>query len=70
MLFEAMNLMVIFWGFVVLIVENCKEQRVFQVFNNLVVNETGEEVEAEFSNRRLIMPRNSCFYMVCKFYLV
>ncbi|KAG7597584.1 MT-A70-like [Arabidopsis suecica] len=43
--------------------ENCNEQRVFQAFNNLVVNETGEEVEAEFSNRRYIMPRKSCFYM-------
>lgn len=52
-----------------LIGESCNEQRVFQVFNNLVVNEIGEEVEAEFSNRRYIMPRNSCFYMVCVFYL-
>ncbi|KFK44069.1 hypothetical protein AALP_AA1G212000 [Arabis alpina] len=43
--------------------ENCNEQRVFQVFNNLVVNEREEEVEAEFSNRRYIMPRKSCFYM-------
>ncbi|KAL1207809.1 Methyltransferase-like protein 2 [Cardamine amara subsp. amara] len=44
-------------------IENCNEQRVFQVFNNLVVNETEEEVEAECSNWRYIMPRKSCFYM-------
>lgn len=58
--------------FVVLLgcsIENCNEQRVFQVFNNLVVNETEEEVEAEFSHRRYIMPRKSCFYMVCEIYL-
>ncbi|XP_056865244.1 methyltransferase-like protein 2 isoform X2 [Raphanus sativus] len=42
--------------------EECSEERVFKVFNNLVVNET-EEVEAEFSNGRYIMPRKSCFYM-------
>ncbi|KAF8104207.1 hypothetical protein N665_0176s0021 [Sinapis alba] len=44
-------------------VEKCSEERVFKVFDNLVVNETEEEVEAEFSNRRYIMPRESCFYM-------
>ncbi|CAA7013608.1 unnamed protein product [Microthlaspi erraticum] len=43
--------------------EKCSEQRVCKVFNNLVVNESEEEVEAEFSNRRYIMPRKSCFYM-------
>ncbi|KAL0694890.1 hypothetical protein Bca4012_062070 [Brassica carinata] len=43
--------------------ERCSEERVFKVFDNLVVNETEEEVEAEFSNRRYIMPRESCFYM-------
>ncbi|XP_006416515.2 methyltransferase-like protein 2 isoform X2 [Eutrema salsugineum] len=43
--------------------EKCSEQRVFKVFNNLVVNEAEEEVEAEFSNRRYIVPRKSCFYM-------
>ncbi|XP_010498348.1 PREDICTED: methyltransferase-like protein 2 [Camelina sativa] len=45
------------------LIDKCNEKRVFQVFNNLVVNESGEEVEAEFSNRRYIMPRKSCFYM-------
>ncbi|WZZ58074.1 methyltransferase-like protein 2 [Brassica napus] len=40
--------------------EKCSEER---VFNNLVANETEEEVDAEFSNRRYIMPRKSCFYM-------
>ncbi|KAJ0257376.1 Methyltransferase-like protein 2 [Hirschfeldia incana] len=43
--------------------EKCSEERVFKVFNNLVVNETEEEVEAECSNRRYIMPSKSCFYM-------
>lgn len=59
----------IWWCYVVLIGETCNEQRVFQVFNNLVVNETEAEVGAEFSNRRYIMPRKSCFYMVCEFHL-
>lgn len=49
--------------------EKCSEQRVLKVFNNLVVNESEEEVEAEFSGRRYIMPRKSCFYMVCEFFL-
>ncbi|KAG2303308.1 hypothetical protein Bca52824_031959 [Brassica carinata] len=49
--------------------ERCSEERVFKVFDNLVVNETEEEVEAEFSKRRYIMPRESCFYMLC-IYLV
>ncbi|XP_023644975.1 methyltransferase-like protein 2 isoform X2 [Capsella rubella] len=44
-------------------IDKCNEKRVFQVFNNLVVNESGEEVEAEFSNRRYIMPTKSSFYM-------
>lgn len=39
------------------------------MFNNLVVNET-EEVEAEFSNGRYIMPRKSCFYMVCATFMI
>lgn len=46
-------------------IEKCSEERVFKVFNNLVVNETEEDIDAEFSNRRYIMPRKSCFYMVC-----
>ncbi|XAR61798.1 mRNA (2'-O-methyladenosine-N(6)-)-methyltransferase [Bertholletia excelsa] len=39
------------------------EQRVFSIFNNLVSNETNEEVEAEFLNIKFIIPRKSCFYM-------
>ncbi|XVF73714.1 hypothetical protein PTKIN_Ptkin13bG0005000 [Pterospermum kingtungense] len=39
------------------------EQRVVPVFKNLVVNNTPDEVEAEFLNRRYILPRESCFYM-------
>ncbi|XVE56003.1 hypothetical protein DITRI_Ditri03aG0202200 [Diplodiscus trichospermus] len=39
------------------------EQRVLPVFNNLVVNDTCDEVEAEFLNRHFILPRESCFYM-------
>ena len=31
------------------------------MFNSLVLNETEEEVEAEFSNRRYIMPRTTWF---------
>ncbi|CAL5415586.1 unnamed protein product [Camellia sinensis] len=40
------------------------EQRVVQMFNNLVVNEASTDVEAEFLNRRYIIPRKSCFYMI------
>ncbi|OMO87632.1 MT-A70-like protein [Corchorus capsularis] len=44
--------------------ENRKgEQRVLPIFNNLIVNDSREEVEAEFLNRRYILPRESCFYM-------
>ncbi|XWS14616.1 hypothetical protein CRYUN_Cryun35bG0024500 [Craigia yunnanensis] len=39
------------------------EQRVLPVFNNLVVNDSSNEVEAEFLNRHYILPRESCFYM-------
>ncbi|XP_048331017.2 methyltransferase-like protein 2 [Ziziphus jujuba] len=39
------------------------EQRVFPVFDNLVVNETGDEVEAEFLNSQYILPPDSGFYM-------
>lgn len=55
-----MNL--ITWSLIGCSIEKCSEER---VFNNLVANETEEEVDAEFSNRRYIMPRKSCFYMVC-----
>ncbi|KAA3476391.1 methyltransferase-like protein 2 [Gossypium australe] len=40
------------------------ERRVLPVFNNLVVNDTPEEVEAEFLNRRYLLPSMSCFYML------
>ena len=46
--------------------QNCV--RVIPAFNNLVVNEKDEEVEAEFMNTQYILPRDSCFYMVCKFH--
>ncbi|XP_010533242.1 PREDICTED: methyltransferase-like protein 2 [Tarenaya hassleriana] len=39
------------------------EHRVVPAFNNLVMNETGEEIEAEFLDRKYIIPRKSCFYM-------
>lgn len=34
------------------------------VFNNLVVNEGDNDVEAEILNHRYIIPKKSCFYMV------
>ncbi|KAK8601252.1 hypothetical protein V6N13_059025 [Hibiscus sabdariffa] len=40
------------------------ERRVLPVFNNLVVNDKPEDVEAEFLNRQYILPRLSCFYMI------
>lgn len=40
-------------------------ERVVPVFNNLVVNETSDDMEAEFLNNKYILPRESCFYMVC-----
>ncbi|XP_022770651.1 methyltransferase-like protein 2 isoform X2 [Durio zibethinus] len=44
--------------------ENGKvEQRVLPVFNNLIVNDTHDDVEAEFLKRHYILPRESCFYM-------
>lgn len=39
------------------------EQRVLPIFDNLVVNETSVDVEAEFLNNRYVIPRQSCFYM-------
>ncbi|CAL8099847.1 unnamed protein product [Prunus armeniaca] len=39
------------------------EQRAFPVFNNLVVNETSEDVEAELLNSQYILPPESSFYM-------
>ncbi|KAE8100551.1 hypothetical protein FH972_018438 [Carpinus fangiana] len=45
-----------------LIMQN-SEESVLPVFNNLVLNETGNDVEAEFLNSPYVMPRESCFYM-------
>ncbi|CAL1410994.1 unnamed protein product [Linum trigynum] len=45
------------------IVDQCCDQGLVPVFNNLVVNETGDEVEAEFLSRKYVIPRESCFYM-------
>ncbi|XP_041022999.1 methyltransferase-like protein 2 isoform X1 [Juglans microcarpa x Juglans regia] len=39
------------------------EQKVHPLFNNLVLNETGHDVEAEFLSSRFVIPRKSCFYM-------
>lgn len=41
------------------------EQRVLPIFDNLVLNEMGDDVEAEFLNSRYVIPRESSFYMVC-----
>ncbi|PSS19779.1 Methyltransferase-like protein [Actinidia chinensis var. chinensis] len=38
-------------------------QKVIPMFNNLIVNETSGDAEAEFLNSKFIMPRKSCFYM-------
>ncbi|KAJ6679263.1 N6-ADENOSINE-METHYLTRANSFERASE [Salix purpurea] len=38
-------------------------ERVVPVFNNLVVNEASDDMEAEFLNKKYILPRESCFYM-------
>jgi hypothetical protein len=42
-----------------------REERVLPIFNNLVLNETSDDVEAEFLDSPYVMPRESCFYMVC-----
>ncbi|GFS46515.1 hypothetical protein Acr_00g0102740 [Actinidia rufa] len=39
-------------------------QKVIPMFNNLVVNETSRDAEAEFLNSKFIMPQKSCFYVV------
>ncbi|XP_043812765.1 methyltransferase-like protein 2 isoform X4 [Manihot esculenta] len=46
-------------------IDQCNGQRIIPVFNNLVVNETISDVDAEFLNEKYILPRESCFYMVC-----
>ncbi|KAF9668647.1 hypothetical protein SADUNF_Sadunf14G0025400 [Salix dunnii] len=42
-------------------------ERVVPVFNNLVVNEASDDMEAEFLNKKYILPRESCFYMLAVF---
>lgn len=42
------------------------EQCVLPVFNNLVVNERSNDVEAEVLKSRYILPPKSSFYMVCR----
>uniref|UniRef100_A0A2P2KC53 Uncharacterized protein MANES_05G163100 n=2 Tax=Rhizophora mucronata TaxID=61149 RepID=A0A2P2KC53_RHIMU len=44
-------------------IDQCGQQRVLPAFNNLVVNETSDDVEADFLDRNYIIPRDSCFYM-------
>ncbi|KAG7965063.1 hypothetical protein I3843_09G204400 [Carya illinoinensis] len=39
------------------------EQKLHPLFNNLVLNETGDDVEAEFLSSRFVIPGKSCFYM-------
>ncbi|XP_010246997.1 PREDICTED: methyltransferase-like protein 2 isoform X2 [Nelumbo nucifera] len=41
----------------------CGEREVVPIFNNLVVNKTSDDLEAEFHTRWYIIPRESCFYM-------
>ncbi|CAI9116678.1 OLC1v1017890C1 [Oldenlandia corymbosa var. corymbosa] len=41
----------------------CSEGMSMPVFNNLVMNESANDVEAEILNHRYIMPKKSCFYM-------
>ncbi|XP_020600292.1 methyltransferase-like protein 2 isoform X1 [Phalaenopsis equestris] len=36
--------------------------KVVPFFNELICNDTSNDVDAEFLNRRYILPRNSCFY--------
>ncbi|KDP38467.1 hypothetical protein JCGZ_04392 [Jatropha curcas] len=43
--------------------DQCSWRRILPVFNNLVVNETCDDVEAEFLNGKYVLPRQSCFYM-------
>ncbi|XP_042507525.1 methyltransferase-like protein 2 [Macadamia integrifolia] len=39
------------------------EREVVPIFNNFVINETSEDVEAEFLGSLYIIPRESCFHM-------
>lgn len=40
-----------------------KEQKVLPIFDNLVHNETKDDLEAEFLGSQYVIPRESCFYM-------
>lgn len=40
------------------------EGNLVKVFDNLVVNDTDNDVEAKFLDRHYILPRRSSFYMV------
>lgn len=39
----------------------------FPLFNSIISVEAIDEAEGEFQNRRYILPRGSCFLMVCKY---
>lgn len=41
-------------------------QRLFRLFNNLVSNDTNNDMVAEFQTSRYILPRDSCFYMMTR----
>ncbi|KAM7277845.1 hypothetical protein ACFE04_004979 [Oxalis oulophora] len=45
------------------------EQSLVPAFNNLVMNDTGDDIEAEFLDRFYVLPRDSRFYMLTSFYL-
>ena len=45
--------------------DQCSGQRIRHVFNSLVVNDTCDDLEAEFLKSNYILPKESCFYMVC-----
>lgn len=40
-------------------------QKVLRAFNNVVANDTQDDAVAEILSNPYIMPRESCFYMVC-----
>ncbi|KDO84449.1 hypothetical protein CISIN_1g031322mg [Citrus sinensis] len=46
------------------VIDQFREPRVLPLFNNLVANETGDDVEAEILDRTYILPRESCFFML------
>ncbi|XP_065847006.1 methyltransferase-like protein 2 [Euphorbia lathyris] len=44
-------------------IDQCSGQKVLALFDNLVVNDTSYDVEAEFLDSKYIIPGQSCFYM-------